>query len=540
MSTIGWIERFTDSETGVDHLGMRVAGENLYAQLLDFTTTVSWRPRYFSFLCWALREAYTEASGSAGADSRIWNAALRRYDYAIAAASLLADRTAQRIVGSLRIADAVEGLTEDDEVEFVGDHVRASNASLAIYIGPMKQLGLLQSAGGVHRPSPAGIVLADKFEASLRRANASSLLRRARRLRVSQLGAIGIVCGISQLMSAASAFPEVAREREALRECIVDWAGFGATGIGPSASRILSIGLLLALHEKATSTVDLERFRAFLLHDSGDDGSLPETFDRVRAQWRIYQAHAFATFALEALLSVVLIRGDLLQLVYGDGVALDTLISDVVRCAHDGRATSAAADFAPWWTMPLDEVVAALSARLQAATLQVDEPELHRRVIERGRHDTKVTTADVTALLVLSLTRLDMLSKRDPEAWIGSRSSWRLPPDVLVDRLRTAMGLKLSVDAFLERSLRDLVIDQHVRNALRKLESDPSRYTAKFLLEGERVTIIGEHRPDMSTPRFDNSVRFLQDLGYLSERMPPQLTTDGVALLAQIRSGAPP
>lgn len=47
MSAIGWIEPFTDTEQGVDHLGMRVAGENLYTQLLDFTTTVSWRPRYW-------------------------------------------------------------------------------------------------------------------------------------------------------------------------------------------------------------------------------------------------------------------------------------------------------------------------------------------------------------------------------------------------------------------------------------------------------------------------------------------------------------
>ncbi len=48
---VAWTERWQPQPVGVDHLGMRVAGESAYARLFDFTTTVSFRPRYYSYTC---------------------------------------------------------------------------------------------------------------------------------------------------------------------------------------------------------------------------------------------------------------------------------------------------------------------------------------------------------------------------------------------------------------------------------------------------------------------------------------------------------
>ena len=57
MPSVEWTEP-QEGDFGVDHLGMRVAGERAYSALVDFTTTVTWRPRYLSFLCWSLHEAW--------------------------------------------------------------------------------------------------------------------------------------------------------------------------------------------------------------------------------------------------------------------------------------------------------------------------------------------------------------------------------------------------------------------------------------------------------------------------------------------------
>lgn len=105
---VDWLESFSPTSSGVDHLGMRVAGEQAYAHLIDFTTTVSYRPRYFSFLCWALQKAFIAAGGREGAVEHFIDLAeraraLKRYDFVMAAAALAADPNAERIAGNRRI-----------------------------------------------------------------------------------------------------------------------------------------------------------------------------------------------------------------------------------------------------------------------------------------------------------------------------------------------------------------------------------------------------------------------------------------------------
>src|SRR5262245_56465051 len=114
----------------------------------------------------------------------------------------------------------------------------------------------------------------------------------------------------------------------------------------------LSIGLLLALHEGATDAIDLNAFRASLLEPS-IGLKMPAAFDRVGDHWRIYQAHAYATFALEVLLSAVLLRGTRLQFLHGDELTLDLLTSDLFKTAAEESGDSPCAN---WWDLDLGVV----------------------------------------------------------------------------------------------------------------------------------------------------------------------------------------
>lgn len=102
MGTLEWTESSSDENTGVDHLGMRVANESSYSKLIDFTTTVTWRLRYYSFLCWAAQRAFLQNGGrfdrtTSKVDFKGYQKAIKRMEYGLVAASLLYDSSASKV-----------------------------------------------------------------------------------------------------------------------------------------------------------------------------------------------------------------------------------------------------------------------------------------------------------------------------------------------------------------------------------------------------------------------------------------------------------
>ena len=100
---VSFLDPYGHPDRGVDHLGMRVAGEAAYSKLIDFITTVSWRPRYFSFLCWSLQKAWESSSkksknGIIKVNKTLQRSILKRLDYAVAASTLLKDTDDIRII----------------------------------------------------------------------------------------------------------------------------------------------------------------------------------------------------------------------------------------------------------------------------------------------------------------------------------------------------------------------------------------------------------------------------------------------------------
>lgn len=175
MGVIEWTEKSGDENTDVDHLGMRLADESSYLKLIDFTTTVMWRPRYNSFLCWAAKTSFSENGGDSNRETNRIDykkhcRTINRMEYAIVAASLLNGPNLSRVSGSDNVSVAFKNLVPegDEELELTGDHLKASAGGLGLYAGVMRSLDLLVSSEGVDMPPQRslGYQLADGLESS--------------------------------------------------------------------------------------------------------------------------------------------------------------------------------------------------------------------------------------------------------------------------------------------------------------------------------------------------------------------------------------
>ena len=140
--------------------------------------------------------------------------------------------------------------------------------------------------------------------------------------------------------------------------------------------------------------------------------------------------------------------------------------------------------------------------------------------------------------LLLFLSCVVRASGMGHDDWRGDTDAHRLPPATLTNHLGESVRRNLTVAAYFERVLADFVVRQHVRNALRKLAGDPSKYSVLFTIENERVFPLKPHRAFTSDPRFRNASQMLRDLGLLAEDG-TVLMPAGTQLLADIRAVSP-
>jgi hypothetical protein len=539
---------------------MRVAGEKAYEQLIDFATTVMWRPRYFSFFCWATRKAFLEAGGKIGSfkhlvDAKLYRRTLKRIEYAMAAATLLNDHGVLRIAGSTKVDKALSDLEETGGTSLTlrGDHLRADRGGLNIYAGPMRDLGLLVSAKGLDVPLPGstGDQLADCFARTLALYSDKDFSSNSA-ASLDTLVALGRCCGLSRLSEQADRFEEVLQERALLREIVVDWSAFGG-GFGLSARRILSIGLILESRKLyPEEPASLNRFRELILLGAIKIPGktipleLPSIYGQILNEWRLYQVHAYITYALESLLGVVLSFASDMQADFGDAIPYTQLVGTIIDALPTGEKQprfELPVELREWWALPLKELEVRLRVIVtNGRDASLVEPELHAAIeglVRDGRTSQPSAWYHNAALMYLVATvRLRLLIEHyGEEAWLGSKEPFRLPPLELIRHFTGALRSDIKVQDYLRHVLNDLVTQQHRANALRKLVSDPTIDTAKFILEGFEIIPLNLHQPGTSNPRFNNAVLFLQELGYLTSTTSPKVTSDGDEVLERIRRG---
>ncbi|WP_434420193.1 hypothetical protein [Nannocystis pusilla] len=539
-----WTEPSTQLDKGVDHLGLRAAGESCISRLIDFTTTVSWRPRYLSFYCWAAQQAFLRAGGRLDGqthrvDARVYRNTFKRLDFALAAATLVDNEAAQSITGSRLIKGHLSRapFVDTGRLPLTADHLKASMGGFAVYAGPMRLLGLLGSAVGFDVPLPGtlGANLAHAFGRSLSATNVHLLDAEA--LDSDELARLGAVCGLDFFSERAAANPPVAEELRLVRSALLDWQAF-QDGKGPSAPRILSVGIILELYRLAAGNeVDLDTFRAAtLLGEAELAGTehialkLPPIYAEVLSHWRVYQAHAYATLALESLLALALDHAHRAA-ADGDYYRVSRLVEVVLADIRVGAAHTKGSlpdDLARWLSLHLRDVA---RARWQ----DLREHEIAARLAQEQWGSGPALGYEASLLFVLSTLRMRHLLQSG-DRWIGHNASWRLPPDRLISAFEQAARTGTCVSQFLSDTLEHRVLHQHRVNALRKLVARPSADSARFAVEGARMVPLGDIRPGTSSPRFFNAVEYLFELGYL-ERETRAPSTDGLAVLRRIGNG---
>ena len=559
MSVLGWTEPSNNESIGVDHLGMRVAGEQAYSKLIDFNTTVAWRPRYYSFFCWLTRYAFRKAGGQIGASSSRVNATLYRQtikqiEYAVATATLLADPHIIRIAGSTNILKNIEELSNSGNktIQIKGDHLRAPSGGLSVYGGPMHVLGILASSSGVDVPLPGSIGerLADNFEASISQVNAEAVIS-CKEVEIDQLKEVSDFCALNNIADFAKYNDVVGKELQSLRDIIVDWGGFNC-GVGPSARRILSIGLILECRKLlADEPSSRDRFCEITLLGAVRSNdvilsfdNLPPIYSNVLKEWQAYQIHAYTTYALEALLGVILSRAFELQDEIGDNFSqkglIHSLLNDLPKGASESKV-NLPPSLKTWWDFSLTELRDHLAILVgQGRRAQSAESELVAALEETTKH---IDTANIYSwlhdamfLLLFVQVRQSILSEKyGDKYWIGSIQQFRLPPNTMNKYLDRHIDLGETVQEYLRFVCDKLVLDQHSNNALRKLVSQPTQDTVKFIRQGPTFIPLSKHNPGTSDPRYNNTIMYLQDLGYLTYTDTPIPTEDGEALIQKIR-----
>ncbi len=532
-SYVSFLDPYGHPDRGVDHLGMRVAGEAAYSKLIDFITTVAWRPRYFTFLCWALKQAWDVSAekskdGDFKVNKTLQRSILKKLDYTVAASTLVLDGDAQRIAGSISINKAIN--KSDQSIMVREDHLQNSRGSYDIYVGSMRGLGMVETASNVDRPSRSGKKLSQIYSESLG-PNEKLLMSAAEKQRTFSIDEL---CLIGQKAS-LSAFTEVTMsdsletERLALRKML----------FGPTAplGRRLSVGLILHAHILMGGPVNLDQFRSLILINGirASEGNisfeLPENYQSILPQWATYQAHAFATYALESLLGIVLDRAAALESHKGEGVDLGELLDSIINemTIENNTLFEPPANMKSWWQLNVSSLRALILQQVERNfNAEFAEPDLYS-LLNNG-----VPSARLSFLFFMfSIVRLEkLLRKYGPAAWLGSQDPFRLPPQIFIEDFRESAQKAQNVVDYARNIILRYVIRQHHQNAMRKLAAIPKLDTSRFSWEGNRLVPNGSHRAGTSNPRFENAVFCLTDLGYLSIK--GEVSTEGHLLLKEI------
>ncbi|MBO6936800.1 MAG: hypothetical protein JJ863_17655 [Deltaproteobacteria bacterium] len=537
--SLDWVEPYGNPTIGVDHLGMRVAGEAAYGHLIDFTTTVTYRPRYLSFLCWSLREAWSQHARSENEDDFLvdydqWRDLIKQHDFAFGAASLAADPGTARVVGSRALTRLLSQGT--DAISNTADHVRG-RGSIDIYAGILRSLELSAGAQGVERA--VGAVsedLAELFDAVLGPEGRDLL--HSQELTLERLRDVGRIAGVSQLRPAGASKEAVAAERALLRKIIIP---IERTHELQVRRRLASIGVIIRLHEALGGDVDSGDFRSAVLDrvvlDEDQSHHIPFAagYDEVLGNWRWYQVRAYAVHALEVLLAAVLAKTrELGRLAGSIGAPVERVIASLLVEAEMCE-DSLPSDLRGLASMPAEDCLSHLAGRIRSGADRLEmEPDISRRM-NQAEPDSGERTATALTLYLMSLARMRVLREQEgTDAWLGDDREVHGPPWRFLEQSDAALAGRRSCRELLGEVVRDFVIRQHVRNAYRKLEADPSsKDTSRLVLEEGCVRRVGDlHSPGSSYPRYENAVSFLTDLGYLNEEREP--TDEGIDLAEEI------
>jgi len=311
-----WVER-ARTTGGLDHLGVRAPGINIYGQLLPGITNVTDRARYFSFYTWVIWKL--DQTGQ-----RAWNNETRNLIRKADCLNTLIAEYHQRnneyanrshsaaTVGILTLGSRARS-TQDGELVDLAQHAQLETTSERYfknpfgglgqyYVGSLRDMLILggDTKSGIRYSDGRGAVLARAFDAGV---DGDRFWQCLENEQVNQDDLEALVafcpCGI----------PDNVEEQQVLSDILF---AKDEHSIDADHIRRMSLQLILSLAEAADSealALTPELFRGAVYSGAMPSGAvwtLTETLDAVRARWAIYARNEVLAMALQGIFYALL------------------------------------------------------------------------------------------------------------------------------------------------------------------------------------------------------------------------------------------
>lgn len=510
--------------TGLDPLGHQNASAKAYSTMLPGLNNVTGQIRAYAFYCWLLSE-YANIIEST--DPKAQKQFVRRAEYIIALLShhVDIDGISGRQYASNRFN---EGLSSFDlqtgTYQANGTTTRTYwqfhfGVFGQYYLGSMRQIGLIEEPVdaanqpmGLYRRTPkkeglpvSGETLAAAFDENIDPDNKRLFLDCIARgeVHVLELEQLAVDFNLRKINPATA-------ESQFMIDLLCSVDEPGTASETPTTYRKQTIKHVLAY---ALTINHPFSSRDFIIQAYRDKGMNGESEDACLTGWYYYQLNEYWQYSGTAILNGLL---DYIEKLRGPGwIGLQELLHQVTVALQTFLETTLG-------------VSGKVSIQDLLNSIDEDAHSLYQTV-ENSRDIERIGYA---LLLLLALYKENEAQANRLREYI-SLHQWDIRDDFL-DFMRAELNnLDQPIDDFIPQFLLNKVIHRHILVAYRKMGSG-SQSTEKFLLEDNKMRVIGNFDPAFTGPRLGNLLTFLNDLELL--KLDGKLTTSGTRLLIQLAS----
>lgn len=535
---IDWLDRDSNQIEGLDHLGIQAISVAMYTKLLPGITNVTDRARYFSFYPWLLSKYDPEQSGS-------WYIFLRRHEFLLSLASNYAVHFGKAnptydggaVVGSDRAKDAIAASTALRKIP------------LAEYTA-LDSKGKRGAKGSYFKNKEGGYDQYYKRQLDiLRITTESGSAGIPDRDIVKQVGSqiaasVDSQSGFRDLSKFASKDIVSFTELERLSDLVPPWKVLGDSkeeqmlitsffGLDQAAltsqdktelsARRNSLLLLLSFLKEATAPHSIDElvyeFRWCVMFNclpNGRPWTVNEKLAVTRNMWGIYQLQDVFNYTLENFLWAVL---EALDQPDEWPSQIDALIQEMIGIVTKQFLSHETTKYIKKSVKPKTVKDYLFNSKRSS---DEDSREPFGKYSDRYIFEKLRAAQEIEETLVLGTHMLCRLLSRVASPVYGLFDFdidflKRYPLNLEYMPKKVQAMRDLTIDAFLQQYLKEIIIKRHLKVAARKL-SYQGQSTFKFIPDSGRLIRIAEKsvQPTLTSPRVRQAIRILCDLHLIS------------------------